>query len=130
MSPFPGRHLVCPSGCRGGRFEILGAPVFVDTSGRYLDHRDRQASFRCAECQAVAIDLAAAASARARDTGDPPPPTLRCPACGDTLLAPEERDEAVDLECPECGATFSWDEGRPSLLGTFSEPPPEPDLDG
>lgn len=101
----------------------------MDSSGRYLSHRDREASFRCAECQAVGIDLAAAASARARDTGDSPLPILRCPACGDDLLAPEDHDEGADLECPGCGAIFSWDEGSPSLLGSFSLPPSDPDLE-
>jgi predicted RNA-binding Zn-ribbon protein involved in translation (DUF1610 family) len=110
-----------------GKFEILGAPVFVDSSGRYLNHQDKVATFRCAECQTVAIDLAAAASARARDTGYAPPPTLRCPACGSSLLSPEDHDPLLDLECPDCGAVFSWDEGSPSLLGSFSEPLPETD---
>jgi len=121
------RHLVCPSGCREGKFEILGAPVLVDSSGRYLSHQDKVATFRCAECQVVAIDLAAAASARARDTGYAPPPSLQCPACGSRLLAPEDHDPALDLECPECGAVFTWDEGSPSLLGSFSEPLSAPD---
>jgi uncharacterized C2H2 Zn-finger protein len=99
----------------------------VDTSGRYLDHRDREASFRCAECAAIAIDLAAAASARARDTGYAPPTTLRCPACSASLLPPEDHDPGADLACPDCGAIFSWEEGSPSLLGNFSEPLPDPD---
>lgn len=115
------RHLVCPSGCRGGRFEVLGAPVYVDESGRYLSHQDRGATFRCAECQAVAIDLAAAAKAMARETGYAASQTLRCPACGTELLPPEDHDPAADLECPACGHIFSWEEGSPSLLGQFSE---------
>ncbi|HEY6539007.1 MAG TPA: hypothetical protein VI138_08235 [Candidatus Dormibacteraeota bacterium] len=122
-----GRHLVCPSGCQGGRFEILGAPVFVDSTGRYLGHQDKVATFRCTECQSVAIDLAAAAAARARDAGDAPPPTLRCPACGASLLAPEDHDPGADLECPACAAIFSWEEGSPSLLGNFSQPVADPD---
>lgn len=96
--------------------------MFVDVSGRYLSHQDRAATFRCAECQAVAIDLAAAATARARDTGYAPPSSLRCPACGSSLLAPEDHDPALDMECPQCGAIFTWEEGSPSLLGSFSEP--------
>jgi predicted RNA-binding Zn-ribbon protein involved in translation (DUF1610 family) len=113
-----------------GKFEILGAPVFVDSGGRYLSHQDKVATFRCAECQAVAIDLAAAASARARDTGYAPTPSLRCPACTASLLAPEDHDPGAELECPGCGAIFSWEEGSPSLLGLFSEEPPEEDADG
>lgn len=115
------RHLVCPSGCRGGRFELLGAPVYVDDSGRYLSHQDRGTTFRCAECQAVAIDLAAAAQAMARETSYAPSQTLRCPACGADLLPPEDHDPAADLECPACAHIFSWEEGSPSLLGQFSE---------
>jgi predicted RNA-binding Zn-ribbon protein involved in translation (DUF1610 family) len=126
VSPNTHRHLICPSGCRDGRFEILGGPVFVDSSGRYLSHQDRVATFRCAECQAVAIDLAAAASAAARDTRYAPAPTLRCPACGSSLLSPEDHDPGADLECPDCGAIFSWEEGSPSLLGNFSDPQPDP----
>ena len=121
------RHLVCPSGCRGGRFELLGAAVFVDESGHYLEHRDGEAAFRCAECAAIAIDLAAAARARARDTGYAPPATLRCPACSASLRPPEDHEPGADLECPGCGAIFSWEEGSPSLLGNFSEPLPDPD---
>jgi uncharacterized protein YbaR (Trm112 family) len=123
LAPASRRHLVCPSACRGGRFELLGAPVYVDESGRYLSHQDRGATFRCAECQAVAIDLAAAATAMSRETGYAPPNTLRCPACGADLLPPEDHDPAADLECPACSHTFSWEEGSPSLLGQFSEGP-------
>lgn len=129
LSPNTRRHLVCPSGCRGERFEILGAPVFVDSSGRYLTHQDRVATFRCSECQSIAIDLAAAASAAARDSRYAPPPTLRCPACGSSLLSPEDHDPGADLECPDCGALFTWEEGSPSLLGQFSEEPPDDEPD-
>jgi endogenous inhibitor of DNA gyrase (YacG/DUF329 family) len=101
----------------------------VDSNGRYVSHQDRVATFRCAECQSVAIDLAAAASAAARDSRYAPPPTLRCPACGTSLLSPEDHDPGADLECPDCGAIFSWEEGSPSLLGSFSEPLADPDSD-
>jgi hypothetical protein len=121
LDPTPRRHLVCPSGCRAGQFEILGAPVLVDSSGRYLSHNDRVATFRCTECQSVAIDLAAAASAVARDSRYAPAPTLRCPTCSEILLTPEDHDPGADLECPNCGGIFSWEEGSPSLLGNFSE---------
>ena len=93
----------------------------MDTSGHYVTHQDRVATFRCTECQSVAIDLAAAASARARDTGYAPSPSLRCPACSAQLLPPEDHDPGAELECPSCGAIFSWEEGSPSLLGNFSE---------
>ena len=129
MSPNTHRNLVCPSGCRGGRFEILGAPVLVDSRGSYLTHHDQVATFRCDECQAVAIDLAAAARAAARDTRYAPAPTLRCPACGATLLSPEDHEASADLECPDCGAIFSWEEGSPSLLGNFSELPTDAEQD-
>lgn len=101
--------------------------MYVDSTGRYLDHRDRAATFRCAECSAVAIDLAAAASARARDTGYAEAASLRCPACSARLLPPQDHDPGAELECPSCASIFSWEEGSPSLLGDFSEPPPDPD---
>lgn len=101
----------------------------MDSGGRYLDHRDREATFRCAECAAIAIDLAAAASARARDTGYAPSPSLRCPVCSAQLLPPEDHDPGAELECPSCGAIFSWEEGSPSLLGQFSEEPSDDDPD-
>ncbi|MGH7639595.1 MAG: hypothetical protein ACREN7_08055 [Candidatus Dormibacteria bacterium] len=117
------RHLVCPSGCPSQRFELVGGPVFVDSAGTYVSHDDRAASFRCGECQALAIDLVAAARAQAREGRYSAEATLTCPACGTSLLAPETGDESADLECPECAAMFSWDEGRASVLGRFTERP-------
>ncbi|MGH7609463.1 MAG: hypothetical protein ACREOD_05920 [Candidatus Dormibacteria bacterium] len=129
MSPGARRQLTCPSGCQSGRFELLGALVLVDRRGDCLGHRDGRASFRCAECQSLAVDLAAAARAAAREQGGTPAPRLRCPECGARLLAPEERDPLGALECPACGARFSWEEGQPSLLGEFSEPEEDEEQD-
>lgn len=119
------RHLVCPSGCRSGRFELLGAPVFVDSTGRYLEHRDGEASFRCSECQAIAIDLAAVAGERARESRRATAFTLQCPGCGERLLPPADHDPSSELECPGCGIFFSFEEGSRSLLGQYSEEPEE-----
>ncbi|MGH7609170.1 MAG: hypothetical protein ACREOD_04400 [Candidatus Dormibacteria bacterium] len=95
--------------------------MFVDRTGGYLDHDDRSASFRCAECQTLAIDLAEAARAAAREDRSAPTPTLRCPGCGLRMLPPEEVQAGGDeLACPECGLIFSLEEGSPSLLGESS----------
>ncbi len=115
------RHLVCPYGCQPGRFELIGGAVYVDSRGVYLSHEERLASFRCEVCGSVAIDLAAAAAARARDTGAAALASVICPSCQTRLLPPEDLDPASHLECPGCGAEFSFEEGSQHLLGSFSE---------
>ncbi len=115
------RHLVCPNGCQPGRFELIGGAVYVDSRGIYLSHEQRLASFRCEVCGSVAIDLAAAATARARDGGVATPATVLCPACQTRLLPPDDLDPSSQLECPGCGSIFSFEEGSEHLLGTFSE---------
>lgn len=116
------RHLVCPYGCQPGRFELIGGAVYVDSEGRYLSHDGRMASYRCEICGSVAIDLAAAAAARLRDTGAAAAATVICPSCQVRLLPPEDLDPTSQLECPGCGAVFSFEEGSQHLLGSFSEP--------
>jgi predicted RNA-binding Zn-ribbon protein involved in translation (DUF1610 family) len=115
------RHLVCPYGCQPQRFELIGGAVFVDQRGLYLNHEERLASFRCESCGAVAIDLADAAAARARESGSAGQITVTCPACGTRLLPPDELDPGAQLECPSCGAIFSFEEGSQHLLGSFSD---------
>jgi ribosomal protein S27E len=117
------RHLVCPYGCQPGRFELIGGAVFVDPRGLYLSHEERLASFRCESCGSVAVDLAEAAAARARESGSAGQLTVTCPACGTRLLPPLEMDPGSQLECPNCGAVFSFEEGSQHLLGNFSEAP-------
>ncbi|HUY60800.1 MAG TPA: hypothetical protein VMW49_02885 [Candidatus Dormibacteraeota bacterium] len=114
------RELACPNRCPEGRFEVLGAPVFVDRTGTYTGHDDRRATFRCVTCQAVALDLRAVAAAMRRESRHSPGEGLRCPGCGSWLLAPEADPLAPLLECPSCGVRFEADEARPELLGRSS----------
>ncbi len=114
------RHLVCPSSCPGGRFELLGGRVVVDSTGACLQHDDRVASFRCLLCGAVAFDLAAAEKLLRRQAPTEAEEELTCPSCGSVLLAPPGVDAAVEVQCPDCGAVFSPDEGRERLLGAHS----------
>ena len=111
------RDLHCPNGCANGRFEALNAPLYVDASGRYLDHDARQATYVCALCQAVAIDVAGAARLMRRETGTEAATILRCPGCATHMLVPEDDPDASVLECPECGTRFSRDEGMAQLHG-------------
>ncbi len=121
------RHLVCPNSCPGGAFELLGGRVLVDSAGRCLRHETEVATFACAMCGAVAVDLAAAERALRR--GAPPrlDEELTCPGCGVTLLAPSGVDAELELQCPDCGLVFAPDEGRARLLGSGT---PEADDDG
>jgi DNA-directed RNA polymerase subunit RPC12/RpoP len=111
------RLLSCPNRCEARRFEVLNAPLFVDSSGRYLEHDTRQAAYVCAECGSVAIDLAAAMreaeAAREADDG----PTLQCPACGTEMLGTEDDPLADVVECPVCETRFSIEEGSTHLHG-------------
>lgn len=109
------RHLACPNGCPGGRFELLGGHVTVDAEGRCLGHGDRTATFACELCGSVAVDL----SQVARELREPPLASVEelvCPACGARLLAPDD-PEPGQLQCPDCEALFFAEEGRFNVLG-------------
>jgi DNA-directed RNA polymerase subunit RPC12/RpoP len=110
------RDLQCPNGCSPARFEALNAPLFVDSRGRYLDHDTRHATYVCATCASVAIDVAAAAREMARDRSAAPL-TLICPACAAEMLPPEDDPLATHVECPACGVQFAIEEGLPRLHG-------------
>jgi predicted RNA-binding Zn-ribbon protein involved in translation (DUF1610 family) len=110
------RDLRCPSGCTGGRFEALNAPLYVDSQGRHLEYDDSLATFVCAECQMVAIDLAAAREAISRDA-ELEPQVLVCPQCGSQLLPPLDDELAARVECPICETRFAVEEGMPHLHG-------------
>jgi DNA-directed RNA polymerase subunit RPC12/RpoP len=118
------RDLRCPAGCTGGRFEALNAPLYVDSRARHLEHDDSLATFVCAECQAVAVDLAAARDAMRRDT-EVQPQVLVCPQCGTQMLPPLDDELAPYVECPMCETRFAVEEGMPHLHGT----PFDPDAD-
>jgi rubrerythrin len=111
------RDLRCPTGCTGGRFEALNAPVYVDSRARYLEHDDSLAAFVCAECQSVAIDLIQAAELMQRDE-DVEPQVLVCPQCGTQMLPPLDDELAPFVECPMCETRFALEEGMPHLHGT------------
>jgi uncharacterized protein YbaR (Trm112 family) len=111
------RDLRCPGGCTGGRFEVLNAPLYVDSQARYLEHDDSLAAFVCAECRAVAVDIAAAASAMRRDA-ELEPRVLVCPQCGTQMLPPLDDEQAPCVECPTCETRFAVEEGMPRLHGT------------
>jgi DNA-directed RNA polymerase subunit RPC12/RpoP len=108
--------LRCPNGCPDGRFEALNAPMVVDRAGRYVEHDARSATYVCMRCQAVAIDVGAAA--RAMHEGEVIQPiVLECPACGTEMLPPDDDPDAPFLECPACGARFAFEEGMRRLHG-------------
>ncbi len=109
-------ELHCPNGCDGGRFEALNAPLIVDRQGRYVTHQDRAATYVCAVCQCVAIDIAAAAREMAR-SGIAPTTGLTCPSCNASMLPPEDDPLADLVECPFCDTRFSIEEGMPRLHG-------------
>ena len=111
------RDLRCPSGCTGGRFEALNAPLYVDARARYLEHDDSLVTFVCAECQAVAVDIAEAAAAMRRDA-EIQPQVLVCPQCGTQMLPPLDDELAPYVECPICETRFALEEGMPHLHGT------------
>jgi len=108
--------LHCPNGCEDGRFEALNAPLIVDRSGRYVSHDDGSATYVCARCQSVAVDLASAA--REMQYGEERTlVTLQCPACGLEMLPPEDDPLAALLECPACETRFAVEEGMSRLHG-------------
>ena len=114
------RHHVCPNSCPGGAFELLGGRVLVDSAGHCLRHETEVATFTCAMCGAVAVDLAAAERALRRQAPAPLEEELTCPGCGVTLVAPSGVEADLELQCPDCGLVFAPDEGRARLLGSSS----------
>ena len=111
--------LHCPNGCEDGVFEVLNAEVLVDRSGAYLRHRAGGATYVCATCQAVAVDLAGVAREMRRET-TVHPEVLHCPSCGLELLPPENEPLTQVLECPACETRFGVEEGMRRLLGGSS----------
>jgi DNA-directed RNA polymerase subunit RPC12/RpoP len=114
------RDLRCPNRCPDGRFEALNAPLIVDGSGRYLEHDGSAATYVCAVCHSVAIDVAAAAREMRRDNRSASA-VLECPGCGARLLPPEDDPLAPEVECPDCGQRFAVEEGMRSLHGGGSD---------
>ena len=106
-------HLACPNNCAEGRFEALNAPMFVDRSGRYAGHDASHATYVCAVCQTVALDVAAAA--REMQRRDERVVTLTCPVCGMRMLPPEDDPLATLIECPACENRFEVEEGTAHL---------------
>jgi DNA-directed RNA polymerase subunit RPC12/RpoP len=109
-------HLACPNNCPEGRFEALNAPMFVDRNGRYAGHDDTRATYVCAVCQSIAVDVAAAAREMRRNR-DERVVTLTCPSCGMRMLPPEDDPLASLVECPACETRFEVEEGTPRLHG-------------
>ena len=108
--------LSCPNRCDARRFEALNAPLYVDPSGRYLEHDASQAAYLCAECGSVAVDIAAAMR-EAESPDEVEPATLTCPGCGAEMLPPEDDPLADLVECPVCESRFSVEEGTPAIHG-------------
>ena len=111
--------LHCPTGCAEGVFEVLNAEVLVDRSGAYLRHRSDGATYVCATCQAVAVDLAGVAR-EMRSEATAQPAVLHCPTCGVELLLPEDQPLTELLECPACETRFGVEEGMRRLHGGSS----------
>lgn len=114
-------ELHCPNGCAEQRFEMIGGSVIVDSDGRCVEHRARRASFACATCGSVAVDLDAAKREMRADDREPLR-TLTCPSCGIRMLPPADDPLAQLVECPACETRFGIEEGMPRLHG---EPGPE-----
>lgn len=117
MGPMAQADLHCPNGCDDERFEALNAPLFVDRARRYLGHDDSQATFICARCGAVAIDLAEVGRAMQIEQ-EAATLVLRCPVCETEMLPPGDDDLAPIVECPACESRFAIEEGMPRLHGT------------
>jgi len=108
--------LQCPSGCDDARFEALNAPLIVDRTGRYVSHDASVATYVCARCQSVAVDLAGAAE-QMQYAEERAQITLTCPACGLQMLPPVDDPLAALLECPACETRFAIEEGMTRLHG-------------
>ena len=90
--------------------------MFVDRAGRYAGHDASRATYVCAVCQSVAVDVAAAAREMQR-RDEQHVPTITCPACGLQMLPPEDDPLATVIECPACETRFSVEEGTERLHG-------------
>ena len=112
------RDLCCPNRCVGALFEAVNAPLVVDAQGAYIGHDDSAATFICAACGSVSVDLSAVAREMRRGDGGQAVATLTCPACGVMMLPPEDDPLASRVECPACGLTFAIDDGMPHLHGS------------
>lgn len=81
-----------------------------------MGHDSGRATYVCAVCQSVAVDVAAAAREMHR-RGDERSVTLTCPSCSMRLLPPEDDPLAAVIECPACETRFEIEEGMPRLHG-------------
>ena len=98
--------LACPNRCSTNRFELWNASVFVDSLGRYLDHKATDSAlYRCTECGSPAVDLGEVPGAMAtdREALEHPAAEYACPACEMLFSAPRDQNPVV---CPSCGQTF------------------------
>jgi len=98
--------LACPNRCSTNRFELWNASVYVDSRGRYLEHRAEDGPlYRCVECGSPAMDLGEVPGAMAadREALENPPSQYTCPACEELFTAPRDQNPVV---CPSCGQTF------------------------
>lgn len=112
------RQLTCSSFCGGERFEAVDPIVEVDEAGAVIHVEIGKATFVCATCRSVAIDMVAVG--RAMDVHDDPE-LLVCPVCEVEMLPPEDESAQI-IECPACGSEYSIEEARPRLLGGRSSP--------
>src|SRR5437870_369270 len=112
----PRLELQCPNGCPDGLFEALNAPLIVDRGGRYVRHHSDAATYVCAACQSIAIDMAEVVREMQRVTRVESV-VLLCPGCGLEMLPPEHDPFATTLECPSCQARFTADEAMRHLHG-------------
>src|SRR5579872_1558155 len=112
-------QLQCPNGCAERRFEALNAPLYVDSAGRYLRHGTKGATYVCATCQSVALDVNAVGQLMRKDQ-DAPPLVLVCPTCQTQMLPPEDPLSGY-VECPACETAFAIEEGLTQLHGTSAE---------
>ena len=110
-------HLTCINGCPDGRFIALNAPLFVDSRGAYAGHDASRATYVCAVCDGVAIDVAQVAREMESRGDSAEPPTLHCPACGISMLPPEDDPLATVVECPGCETRFAVEEGLRRVHG-------------
>jgi DNA-directed RNA polymerase subunit RPC12/RpoP len=98
--------LACPNRCSVNRFELWNASVYVDSLGRYLEHRAEQAPlYRCTACGSPAVDLGSVPEALAQEE-EQERPSLQdyaCPSCEELFRAPAGQNPIV---CPACGETF------------------------
>lgn len=110
-------NLSCINGCRDRRFIALNAPLFVDSRGTYVGHDATRATYVCAVCDAVAIDVAEVAREMRRSGDAEQPQALVCPSCGIGMLPPEEDPFAPMVECPACETRFAVEEGLRRVHG-------------